>query len=75
MTPRTQEARIIGYTTTYKTYQVITTTGKWKIVKEPKPIDQTKEDSDEENPEWPANNPVDKAIEDLQDMAENRWGA
>ena len=75
MAPRAVEARIIGYTATYGVYQVITTTGKRKIAKNPRPIDQIREDSDgEEEPEWPNNNPIDKAVEDLEDIADGQPG-
>ena len=56
MAPRALEARIIGYTATYGVYQVITITGKRRIAKNPKPIDQTKEESDGEEEDiskWP----------------------
>ena len=50
MAPRAIEARIIGYTATYGTYQVITTTGKRKVAKNPRAIYQSnKHDSDEED--------------------------
>ena len=41
-------ARIIWYTKTHGTYQVISSTGKRAIAKNPKPINQANEDSDEE---------------------------
>ena len=41
MAPRAIEARIIGYTATHGTYQVITATGKRSIAKNPRAIDQT----------------------------------
>ena len=56
MAPRAIEARITGYTATHGVYQIITSTGKRRIAKNPIPIDQRKDtnDSDEEdNPEWP----------------------
>lgn len=37
MAPRGTEARIIGYTDTHEVYQVITTTRKQKIAKNPRP--------------------------------------
>ena len=73
MEPRAQEARIIGYTATYGVYQVITTTGKRKLAKNPRTIDQSKEDSDEEEEarasEWPT-----KPVQDLEDIADGRQG-
>ena len=69
MAPRATEARITGYTATHGTYQIITTTGKRKIAKSPIPIDQLKEESDEEDLEWPR-----KPVQDLEDIAEGRTG-
>ena len=70
MAPRTLNARIIGYTTTHGTYQVITPTGKRKIAKNPKPIDQASEESDnEEHDEW-----LRKPVQDLEDIAKKQPG-
>ena len=72
MAPRAIEARITGYTATHGVYQVITTTGKRKVAKNPKPIDQLKEDSDEEVEEtdrWPR-----KPIQDLEDITDGQPG-
>ena len=70
MAPRSIEARITGYTATHGVYQVITTTGKRKIAKNPVPINQTKEDSDEEDTsEWP-----NKPVQDLTDIAKGQTG-
>ena len=70
MAPRAIEARITGYTATHGIYQVITTTGKRRITKDPKPIEQLKEDNDEEeNLEWPT-----KPVQDLEDIADGRQG-
>ena len=70
MAPRATEARITGYTATHGTYQVVTTTGKRKVAKNPRPIDQLKEDSDgEENSEWPI-----KPVQDLEDIANGNQG-
>ena len=52
--PRTQEARIIGYTETHGVYQVITPTGKRLISKDPRPIrEQPEEISPTTVPETP----------------------
>ena len=72
MAPRAIEARIIGYTATHGTYQVITATGKRSIAKNPRTIDQTKEhdnDGDEDTSEWPT-----KPVQDLEDIADGRQG-
>ena len=71
MAPRAIEARIIGYTATYGTYQVITTTGKRKIAKNPRAIYQSNEnDSEEEDTsEW-----LTKPVQDLEDIADGKTG-
>ena len=72
MTPRALEARIVGYTATYGVYQVMTTTGRRKVAKNPRPLDQFKEDSDDEierNDEWPT-----KPVQDLEDIANGKPG-
>ena len=77
MAPRAIEARITGYTATHDVYQVITTSGRRQIAKNPRPINQSR-DSDEEDEtielQWPKNNPIDKAVEDLQDIANGQIG-
>ena len=72
MAPRAIEARIIGYTDTRGVYQVVTKTGKRKIAKDPRPINQSKEESDEEEVttiEWPT-----KPVQDLEDIADGKQG-
>ena len=70
MAPRAMEARIIGYTATYGVYQVLTTTGKRKVAKDTRPVDQIKKDSDEEDTsQWPT-----KLVQDLEDIADGRQG-
>lgn len=73
MAARGIPARIIGYTKTHGTYQVISNTGKRALAKNPKPIDQVKEDSDgeveEKQPEWPT-----KPVQDLEDITDGRPG-
>ena len=69
MGPRALEARIIGYTATHGVYQTLTVSGRRKVAKDPRPIEQTKDDSDDENIEWPT-----KPIQDLTDIAEGRPG-
>ena len=70
MAPRAIRARITGYTATHGIYQVISDTGKRSLAKNPRPIDQLKEDSDgEENLEWPT-----KPVQDLEDIANEQTG-
>ena len=67
MAERAVPAKIIGYTKTHGTYQVISNSGKRTIAKDPKPI--TKNDSDDEDSEWPK-----KPVEDLEDIANGQPG-
>ena len=70
MAPRAIEARITGYTATHGVYQVITTTRKRKMAKDPRTIDQKEEsDGEEESFEWPT-----KPIQDLTDIVDGRTG-
>ena len=70
MAPRAIEPRKARYTATHGVYQVVTSTGKRRITKNPRPIDQLKDDSDgEENSEWPT-----KPIQDLEDIAKGHQG-
>ena len=71
MAARAIPARAIGYTKTHRTYQVISNTGKQALAKNPKPIDQPKEDSDreEENLQWPR-----KPVQDLEDIVNGQPG-
>ena len=71
MAARAVPARVVGYTKTHGTYQVISDTGKRALAKNPQPIDQTEKDSDgeEESSEWPT-----KPAQDLEDIAEGRPG-
>ena len=70
MAPRAQEARITGYTITHGVYQVITTTGKRTIAKNPKPVGKDNDSDEEDNtPEWPR-----KPIQDLEDIADGQPG-
>ena len=69
MAARAIPARIVGYTKTHGTYKVISDTGKRTLAKNPQPVEQTNEDSEEESPEWPR-----KPIQDLEDIANGRPG-
>ena len=70
MAARAVKARLIGYTKTHGTYQTILDSGKRVLAKNPRPIDQLKEDSDgEENSEWPT-----KPVQDLEDIADGKQG-
>ena len=70
MAPRATEARITGYTATHGTYQVVTTTGKRKIAKNPRPINQLEQDSEEEEiDQWPT-----KPVQDLEDITDGKIG-
>ena len=73
MAPRAIKARITGYTATHGTYQVVTITGRRRIAKNPKPIDQSynsESDGEEENTsEWPT-----KPVQDLEDIANGKQG-
>ena len=70
MTTQAIPAKIVGYTKTHGIYQVISDSGKRVLAKDPKPINQLKEDSDgEDNPEWPT-----KPIQDLEDIAKGHQG-
>ena len=71
MATRAISAKITGYTKTHGTYQVISDTGKRVLAKDPKPIDQNNEESDEEEntSEWPR-----KPVQDLEDIADGKQG-
>ena len=69
MAARAIEARIIGYTTTYGVYQVITATGKRRIAKNPIPVTQTEDSDEEDTSEWPT-----QPVQDLEDIADGKTG-
>ena len=53
-------ARIVVYTNSHGTYQVISNTGKRALAKDPRPIDKKDESDAEDTSEWPT-----KPIKDL----------
>ena len=68
-------AKIIGSTKTHGIYHVLLDTGKRGLAKIPKPIKIQEDDSDQEDTsEWLKNNLIDKAVEDLQDIAAGQIG-
>ena len=70
MAARAVPAKIIGYTKTHGTYQVISRSGKRTIAKNPKPTNKEKEDEEtEDNFEWSI-----KPIQDLEDIADGKTG-
>ena len=70
MALRAMEGQIIVYTATYGVYQVLTTTGKRKVAKDLRPVDQIKKDSDEEDTsQWPT-----KPVQNLEDIADGHQG-
>lgn len=69
MATKALEARIIGYTATYGIYQTLTISGKLRIAKNPRPINQLETDSDDSSPDWPT-----KPIQDLEDIGKGETG-
>ena len=71
MTARAIPAIIIGYTKTHGTYQVISNSGKRTIAKNPKPINEEKndEETEEDTIVWPQ-----KELQDLEDIANGKPG-
>ena len=70
MAARATKARLVGYTKTHGIYQTILESGKRILAKDPKPIDDEKdEEVTQEDSEWPT-----KPVQDLEDIADGRQG-